>query len=236
MNNYTPWNKGKKLSAEHIAKLKLAKLGKTPWNKGVSGYHTTKLGKTGWKAWNKGIKGICKPNKTSFKKGFIPWNKGKKLPVHTDEQKLQISLSLKEAYKIGRMKGMLGKHHTEEARKSMSEKRKGDKCHLWKGGISFAPYSLDWKGSLKELIRKRDNFTCQICGVNKTKKKLAIHHIDYNRMNCDTSNLIALCNSCHTKTNTNREYWNKYLNTLLKEKSYAERLSERTSLKDDAIV
>lgn len=30
--------------------------------------------------WNKGTKGICKPNSGSFKKGRIPWNKGKSLP------------------------------------------------------------------------------------------------------------------------------------------------------------
>ena len=30
--------------------------------------------------WNKGTKGVMKPNKTSFKKGMIPYNKGKSNP------------------------------------------------------------------------------------------------------------------------------------------------------------
>ena len=48
--------------------------------KGIMGRHKIKTGFTGrfekgQKSWNKGTKGICKANKTSFKKGDIPYNK-----------------------------------------------------------------------------------------------------------------------------------------------------------------
>ncbi len=36
--------------------------------------------------WNKGTKGIMKSNKTSFAKGFTPWNKGKKCPAISGER------------------------------------------------------------------------------------------------------------------------------------------------------
>lgn len=31
--------------------------------------------------------------------------------------------------------------------------------------------------------------------------------IDYDKDNLDPNNLISLCNSCHAKTNKNRDYW-----------------------------
>lgn len=37
-------------------------------------------------AWNKGTRGIMKPNATSFKKGNIPWTKGRKRPEMTGEK------------------------------------------------------------------------------------------------------------------------------------------------------
>ena len=46
-------------------------------------------------------------------------------------------------------------------------------------------------------------------------KKLDCHHIDYNKKNCSLNNLITLCRSCHMKTNTNRNYWINYFNSLL---------------------
>lgn len=57
-----------------------------------------------------------KPNKTSFKKGHISWSKGKKLGPNPEHSK--------------RMKGKklrLGKYHTEESKKKMSESHKGKK-------------------------------------------------------------------------------------------------------------
>jgi len=61
-------------------------------------------------------------------------------------------------------------------------------------------------------IRVRDNFTCQICKVPELEfnRRLDIHHKDYNKKNNTEINLVALCQSCHLKTNFNREYWLNY--------------------------
>ena len=102
-----------------------------------------------------------------------------------------------------------------EYRKMMSEKHKGGRCHTWKGGISFEPYSVDWTKTLKKSIRQRDRYTCQICGEEPS---LNCHHIDYNKNNCDTSNLIILCKKCHGKTNINRKYWISFFQKILKDR------------------
>ena len=70
----------------------------------------------------------------------------------------------------------------------------------WQGGKSFEPYGIDFNDALKEKIRKRDNYTCQLCGVKQEELgyKLHVHHIDHNKTNNTPSNLISLCLSCHT--------------------------------------
>ncbi|MEK6879708.1 MAG: HNH endonuclease signature motif containing protein [Nanoarchaeota archaeon] len=85
-----------------------------------------------------------------------------------------------------------------------------EKNSAWKGGISFEPYSVDWTETLKRAVRERDKYICKICGLYG----LDIHHIDYNKKNCDLENLITLCHSCHAKTNYNRDYWQKYFKNL----------------------
>ena len=66
------------------------------------------------------------------------------------------------------------------------------------GGKSFEPYSLDWTNTLKKEIRQRDNYTCQLCGCRQEDTTHLVHHIDYNKKNCNPDNLITLCRSCHT--------------------------------------
>jgi len=80
----------------------------------------------------------------------------------------------------------------------------------WKGGISFLPYPLKWTKKLKQQIRKRDKFVCQICGKNG----FVVHHIDYDKDNCSPKNLTTLCRKCHRKTNDNRKFWIKYFKKL----------------------
>ncbi len=70
---------------------------------------------------------------------------------------------------------------------------------------------------LKEKIRKRDNYTCQLCGIHegKTPRNLDVHHIDYDKTNCLPINLLSLCYSCHPKTNYNRSDWQCRLETFM---------------------
>ena len=94
-----------------------------------------------------------------------------------------------------------------------SKNLSGENSSRWQGGKSFEPYSLDWKESLREEVRKRDNYKCQLCSCpqEECNEKLHTHHINYNKRDCSINNLISLCRKCHTKTNINRKYWQEKL-------------------------
>lgn len=92
------------------------------------------------------------------------------------------------------------------------QNRMGNKNSMWKGGISFIPYSVDWTNTLKKSIRERDKYICQLC----SNEGCYVHHIDYNKKNCNPINLITLCHSCHSKTNHNREKWIKDFSLSIK--------------------
>ena len=89
--------------------------------------------------------------------------------------------------------------------------KQGPESHHWKGGKSFEPYPPSFTRALKLQIRKRDDFTCQRCGISeplsllKYKRVLSVNHIDFNKNNCDESNLNALCCACNTAVNHDRE-------------------------------
>lgn len=157
--------------------------------------------------------------KTEFKKGQRAWNKDKCPPfVITDEYREKMR---KIALEKGYGKWMNGKKLSPETILKMSEVKQGSKHNQWQGGKSFEKYTIEWNKFLKENIRKRDNYVCQKCGIHQYElntwfKKLDVHHIDYNKKNCNPDNLIILCHNCHMKTNFNRNYWTNYFNNLLK--------------------
>lgn len=127
-------------------------------------------------------------------------------------------------------KGSHGSTRTHCSRKCYAEHRKllyrGQNCPSWLGGKSFEPYGTEFNKELREEIRKRDNYRCQQCFRNQgelymnTKagirpRKLYVHHIDYNKTNNDTSNLISLCLVCHAQTNYGRKDWTEYFKQKL---------------------
>ena len=123
-----------------------------------------------------------------------PYWKGKKLP---QEMKSKIrAASLKDG-RVPYLKN--GKHWMHET---------GRKPASWRGGITpdrQALYSsLEWKECIKE-VWKRDNATCQRCGLDhrikgKGERKFHIHHINSFSIKEDrakVSNLVLLCHPCH---------------------------------------
>lgn len=72
---------------------------------------------------------------------------------------------------------------------------------------SREPYGEEFSPELKLLIRQRDAFTCQLCGLKENGYSLDVHHIDYDKRNNNPENLITLCRSCHGKIQFHRASW-----------------------------
>jgi hypothetical protein len=92
----------------------------------------------------------------------------------------------------------------------------GKEASAYIHGKAYFPYPIEWNCSLREQIRKRDGYICQLCRKrNIENKSLHVHHIDYNKENCKEDNLVGLCHSCHERTNGNRDYYNLLLKNIV---------------------
>ncbi len=201
--------------------------------------------KKGHIPWNKGIprtieekKNISNSLKGKFKGRPNLKNRGKKRTNEFKQNASKISKELGLKPPIIRMFGdnnpakrpevrikisntltgrSLSKEHKENIRKNSP---KGNKCHLWKGGISFLPYCEKFNKELKIQIRNRDNNICQNCGKTEEENKqpLCVHHIHFDKENC-YPDLITLCHSCHSKCRFNQEYYEELFMNILKERN-----------------
>ena len=113
-------------------------------------------------------------NVTSFKKGFIPWNKG--------------------------LRGI----HLSPKSEFTRERMLGSKNINWKGGITPMHEKIRRSFEYKKWrisVFKRDDYTCQNCG--KQGGKLEADHIKpfslYPELRFDTDNGRVLCENCHIK-------------------------------------
>ena len=65
--------------------------------------------------------------------------------------------------------------------------------------INLKKYPKNWK-DVAYKIKSEANWTCEKCGTKQNKLRgivITVHHKDGNPMNCNKSNLIALCQKCH---------------------------------------
>ena len=122
---------------------------------------------------------------------------------HTKEAKKKMSLAKK------------GFKHSEDTKRKMSKSRSGENNYFWKGGISFSPYAPSFNNKLKEIIRERDNYTCQNPSCNVIYRNISCHHIDYDKLNSSENNLICLCSKHHGQTNSYREFWQFFYEEIM---------------------
>jgi hypothetical protein len=211
---------------EERVKISNTLKGNIPWNKGKTGVYTEET-----------------------RKKISESQKGKKKPPRSEEHKKNIGLSHKgkivseatrkklSQAKKGRKNPHTGIPRTIETRRKLCQANKGKILSIetrkkmsdsagrgennphWRGGLSYLPYCEKFNDDLKERVRTFFNHTCQLCGTPQNGKKLAVHHINYNKNTCCDGTkplFIPLCfKGCHTKTNYNREYWNKYFTDMI---------------------
>jgi len=126
-----------------------------------------------------------------------------------------LRLKAKERFETGKQKPfMLGKHHTAKTREMMKAKA----ADRFKNIIHKGKYPpLFFREEFKELIKERDDYRCLKCGISQSelRKKLSVHHIDYDKKNCNPWNLISLCPKCNAQVNFNGEYWISYFYGIL---------------------
>lgn len=100
--------------------------------------------------------------------------------------------------------------------------QKGKNNPMWKGGISYDPYCIKFNERFKESIRDKFDRKCFLCNKteqeqmndqklrNKIQCRLSVHHVNYDK-NCLCNDVVCefvpLCLKCHSKTNTDRSYW-----------------------------
>lgn len=128
----------------------------------------------------------------------------------------------------GKNNPFYGKKHTLETRQKIGQLQQGvampstaEANHWnWKGGIARESYPYKFNNTLKTSIRKRDNFTCQLCGIhqNNCHRNLDIHHINGDKLNCSDKNLISLCSKCHSALDNFPAIHSKAIERYLKHK------------------
>ena len=181
------WNKSKRLLEEHKRKISIS-------HKGKEHSEETK-------------RKISEASKKRFKdkKNYPFYGKH-----HTKE-----TIKKQSILKIGEKNSMFGKPRPKKIREKISNTKKGkarsdicgEKNPAWRGG--YEPYyGANWTQQ-RRLTRKRDNYTCQKCGIQENGREHDVHHIipfrefglkRYKEAN-SLDNLTTLCMSCHRKLN-----------------------------------
>lgn len=173
-----------KFTEEHRKRMSLARMGKSPSNKGISPSSETRaklsLALKGRTPWNKGLKGVQQS-----------WNKG--LTKETNMIVKNISDS-----KLGQLRPtMIG-----------NKFRVGKRPGNYKGGITPQGQlqRVVFRKKMQKLIFERDGYKCQICSSNKD---LQVDHImswsEFKELRFDPENCRTLCAKCHYKITYSRD-------------------------------
>ncbi len=125
----------------------------------------------------------------------------------------------KRRYAVRNDKKNFCNHKCQGGWTSINQSGKGNP--RWLGGLSYGGYCPIWTDKeFKEYIFERDNYKCQNPDCRKNSNILCRHHIDFNKKNCEPSNIILLCNSCNGRANADRDWHTAYYNAIMAKKNY----------------
>jgi hypothetical protein len=210
----TPWNKGIPQTDATKKKLSVAHTGKT-----LTASHKAKISKSG-----KGLK------RSQVTKDRISKSRtGVKVPQATLDKMRDVNLgkTMSDDTKEKMSKSHMGSNnHNYQKPISYRQRMEIAEAHLggfWYGNVRYyqgQQYCEKFNNEFRERVRAYFGYVCPECGTPQRKRKLAVHHVNFNKKSCcdiDAPRLfIPLCaGSCHLKTNHNREYWEQYFTEML---------------------
>lgn len=178
-------------------------------------------------------KPMSKEHKEKIRQSCLGINKGRKRPdlvlynkkrkgifKHEEETKQKIRKTTKETWSDVELRNKQSQTlkkvwQNENLRQWRSALSTGKNNPAYINGMGKEPYPMEFNISFKNKIRKKYNYTCQLCGVKELElkgwyKKHAPHHINYTPKDMREINFILLCHQCNKKVNWNRDYWFAY--------------------------
>jgi hypothetical protein len=226
--------KGRSFSEEHKINIGLSQIGehrspKTEFKKGLTPHSVGKT-KKNYEPLKRGGKNISKTKNSKEWKETNGLVFSKKMSAE-NKKRLKNTEYIRRIsegwFKNGQHKGKtfeerFGKEKAMEIRKKFSATMQGIPLEEWKSFTSLEPYGIEFNKKLKKFVRERDG-CCMLCNVcfedlRFLKRKVNVHHINYDKKCNLPNNLITLCNSCHGRTHINRKQWTRFFQSLLSEK------------------
>ncbi len=151
-------------------------------------------------------------------------NKGRKDPKEVRIKKSNSMKGIKksEEHKQKLSKANKGIKKTEEQKQKIAETLRRflsdpSKSSNWQGGKSFEEYGIEFNKKFKQEILNRDNNKCQNPNCEYLSDILDCHHINFDKKNNNTENLITLCRNCHAKTfgKKKKQYWADFYQNIM---------------------